>query len=147
RNARRFMNNEIPILVATKSFGMGSDKPNIRYVLHFGIPGSIEAYYQEVGRAGRDSRRAHCSLVSSEFSEARARELLADNADLESVRERFSGTSRDDSDDITRNLFFHLNSFHGQESELAAVEELLDLLDDLETERSQPLPMGADREK
>lgn len=146
-NARRFMDDEVAVLVATKSFGMGIDKPNIRYVVHFGIPGSIEAYYQEVGRAGRDRRQAHCILVMSEFSEARAREILADNADIEAVRERNSATARNDNDDITRNLYFHLKSFHGQDTELVAVEEVLDLLDDIKIERSQAIPMGTSPEK
>ena len=48
-----FMENEFPVLVATKAFGMGIDKPNIRYTIHYGIPESIEALYQEAGRAGR----------------------------------------------------------------------------------------------
>jgi len=143
-NAKRFMTNQTPLLVATKSFGMGIDKPDIRYVVHFGIPSSIEAYYQEVGRAGRDRRKAHCILVMSEFSEARARQLLADDAHLEAVRDRHSDTSWSDADDITRNLYFHLNSFHGEDSEIVAVEEVLDILDDLTKERTQRIPMGRD---
>jgi ATP-dependent DNA helicase RecQ len=146
-NAKRFMSDQVRLLVATKSFGMGIDKSNIRYVVHFGIPSSIEAYYQEVGRAGRDRRKSHCILVMSEFSEGRARQLLADDAHLESVRERHSGTSWPDADDITRNLFFHLNSFHGEDAELEAVEAVLDIIDDLTTERTQRIPMGEDREK
>jgi ATP-dependent DNA helicase RecQ len=62
-HARAFKRNEMPILVATKAFGMGIDKPNIRYTVHLGIPGSIEAYYQEAGRAGRDRGDAWCLIV------------------------------------------------------------------------------------
>jgi len=50
--ARRFKHNELPVLVATKAFGMGIDKPNIRYTIHYGLPASLEAFYQEAGRAG-----------------------------------------------------------------------------------------------
>ena len=68
------------IMVATNAFGMGIDKPNIRYILHYHAPGSLEQYVQEVGRAGRDGRPAHCIL-------------LFDAADLE-IQERLQALSR-----------------------------------------------------
>jgi ATP-dependent DNA helicase RecQ len=61
----RFMNGEIPLLVATNAFGLGIDKPDIRFVVHANLPGSIEAFYQEFGRAGRDGQRSHCTLLHS----------------------------------------------------------------------------------
>ena len=51
------------VMVATSAFGMGIDKPNIRYILHYQVPGSVEQYVQEAGRAGRDGRPAHCILL------------------------------------------------------------------------------------
>jgi len=67
---KAFMRNQPRIMIATNAFGLGVDKPDIRMVVHFNMPGSIEAYYQEAGRAGRDGKAARCIMLYNSNDES-----------------------------------------------------------------------------
>lgn len=79
RHQAQFVASEDMIMVATIAFGMGIDKPDVRFVVHMGLPKSIEAYYQETGRAGRDGEPAHALLLYDAADMARARQMIESN--------------------------------------------------------------------
>ncbi len=91
----QWMSNKADIVVATNAFGMGVDKPDVRFVIHYTMPGTLEGYYQEAGRAGRDGNTSHCMLLYDP-SDIRLHEWFIENSapSLEELRQLFVTTRR-----------------------------------------------------
>ncbi len=138
RVTKEFKRNKIPLLVCTKAFGMGIDKSNIRYTIHYGIPASIESFYQEAGRAGRDRKTAYCCIIASNDDPKRSNKLLDPNTKVEEIDELIRKMAWDDHDDITRILAFHTQAFRGILKEKQDVEVVLRQIGDI-TKRSVTL--------
>lgn len=119
-NQERFKSNNLQLMVATKAFGMGIDKPNIRYTIHYNIPTSLEAFYQEAGRAGRDRKRAVCVIIfSGEPSEWKDKkdvpiEVLARNK-----------RTFDSQDDLDRMIYLHGLSWQGIDCEFNNIMKIV----------------------
>ena len=141
RVTKEFKRNKVPLLVCTKAFGMGIDKPNIRYTIHFGIPPSIESFYQEAGRAGRNRKTSHCCIIVSNDDIKRSEKLLNPNTKVEEIDEIVRNVPREENDDITRVLYFHTNAFRGIAQEKQAVEEVLRHLGDISKKGTKTLTL------
>lgn len=101
-NQERFMSGRARVVVATVAFGMGVDKADVRFIIHFSAPASLEAYAQESGRAGRDGRGARCILLATPNDGTRLRQFARRNRiRIESLRSAYAEIKRAASGDWT----------------------------------------------
>jgi ATP-dependent DNA helicase RecQ len=116
--AESFKLDRVQVLACTSSFGMGIDKPNVRFTIHWGLPASLESFYQEAGRAGRDGRKSWCVIMASDDNPQRSVQQLEGQS-------RDASSSRAEESDIDRLLWFHRRSFPPIEQELEQLQGLV----------------------
>lgn len=127
RTQRAFKAGGLPLLVATSAFGMGIDKPNIRYTVHYAMAKSVEAFAQEAGRAGRDRKDAICAVLFTDGARATkdgtppsCADCLERGISVEEAKSR-AAAIRPGDDDAALQMYLHGRSYQGVRRESAAV--------------------------
>lgn len=116
----KFISRAVPVAVATNAFGMGIDRADLRFVVHFDIPGSVEAYYQEVGRAGRDGEPSECVLLFN-FADTRTQEFFIEGANPapEMIRSIYDWLHSQPGHDVQMSLMDMADQIHGLKNDMA----------------------------
>ena len=139
-HARQFKRNQASVMVATSGYGMGVDKPNVRWVIHPHLIGSLESYYQQIGRAGRDRKQAYAIAVLHDQDPEHTDKVLDARRNFEEAKKAYKHYHRRN-DDIGTAMFFHFRAYNGIESETKSLLNTVDLL-----HRSQRLDTPGSRE-
>lgn len=147
KTARAFKANETTVLTATKAFGMGIDKPNIRTTVHYNISSSLESLYQEAGRAGRDRNKSVCWVLLSDEAVQNNPALLEPSTTVEQLAEIERKYGKWQKDDILRQLYFHLQNYKGAEVERERVRSVLNQLSPVDSPHAVTLPYTKDDER
>lgn len=125
-----YKDNKFSLLCATKAFGMGIDKPNIRYVVHYGLPSSLESLYQEAGRAGRDKKKAQCTVLYNRETvyDATIRRFLGLDIKPSEIKQFFEENRNkwDDQHDSYRQLLLLSGELSDIDEELKIIDWLVD---------------------
>ena len=117
KTQKKFKRDEIKVLCCTHAFGMGIDKPNIRFIIHYLLPRSLEEHYQQAGRGGRDRKDCKCIIIFSDPHPKLTDEIL-NYKDIEKIKREVKKMDKNsDKSDIEINLWFLYNNFKGKEKE------------------------------
>lgn len=135
-NAQQYKRNEAVVMVATNAYGMGIDKPNVRWVMHPHLTMSLEEYYQQIGRAGRDRQEAHAIAVMFEEDPQRTDRVLDPEKEWEEAKMAY----QESWDDVGTALHFHFDAFKGKDREMASLRKTIESLKLGEGAREKHLP-------
>jgi len=143
RIQNEYKNNDVQLMCATKSFGMGINKKNIRFSLHYGMPSSMEALYQETGRTGRDKKEAQNIILFKDEKERIPDRIFFKNSDINTLKHYRDEGKKIEKGDFKNQLFLLTNNKKTVDDEL---NDVLNLLHTLTIQNVSPLELHAKNE-